>query len=81
MLKVTQHTIFDQNGNIVEVEGPLEQHYKISRMKTYNIGHQLNCLYDDIQAGVFGEAAKSGLFAAEVERVKQLYPAPPKNTD
>ena len=39
-----------------------------------NLGEQLNLLYDDIQAGMFGEAAKSGKFAQHVSLIKQKYP-------
>jgi hypothetical protein len=46
----------------------------IHRMRAYGIGEQLNALYDDIQAGLFGEAAKTGQFCAYVESVKQAYP-------
>jgi hypothetical protein len=46
----------------------------IHRMRAYGIGEQLNALYDDIQAGLFGEEAKTGQFCSYVESVKQAYP-------
>jgi len=44
------------------------------RMQEYKIGQQLNLLYDDIQAGLFGEAAKTGKFVAYLEEIKLRLP-------
>ena len=44
------------------------------RKHAYDIEEQLNFLYDDIQAGVFGEAAKSGAFATYVAGIKDQFP-------
>jgi hypothetical protein len=44
------------------------------RMQEYNVGQQLNLLYDDIQAGVFGEAAKTGRFVAFLSEIKSRLP-------
>lgn len=46
------------------------------RMQEYKIGQQLNLLYDDIQAGLFGEDAKQGKFCKYVESIKEAYPKP-----
>lgn len=48
----------------------------LRRREAYDIGQQMNLLYDDIEAGRFGEAAKSGKFAAYVRAVKQANPKP-----
>jgi hypothetical protein len=44
------------------------------RRYAYNIEEQLNCLYDDVQAGLFGEAAKTGTFVAYLNRIKDQFP-------
>jgi hypothetical protein len=46
----------------------------IKRMLAYQIRDELNCLYDDIKQGLFGEAAKTGSFVEYVERIKAEYP-------
>jgi hypothetical protein len=46
------------------------------RHQAYDIGHELNLLYDDIEAGMFGDAAKSGAFAQYVRDVKNRFPKP-----
>lgn len=48
----------------------------IKRMLAYHVGEQLNFLYDDIQAGLFGEEAKTGQFAQYVKRIKNEFPKP-----
>ena len=54
-------------------EGPARAK-KQQRKQAYDIGQQLNFLYDDIQAGVFGESAKSGSFATYVKAIKEQFP-------
>jgi hypothetical protein len=44
------------------------------RLYAYDVEEQLNCLYDDIEAGLFGEAAKSGAFATYVAGIKNQFP-------
>ena len=44
------------------------------RRYAYDVEEQLNFLYDDIQAGVFGEAAKAGRFATYVAGIKDQFP-------
>jgi hypothetical protein len=44
------------------------------RMQAFSLGHQFNCLYDDIQAGLFGDAAKTGSFCKYIESIKEAYP-------
>lgn len=46
------------------------------RREAYDIAHELNLLVDDIEAGCFGEAAKSGQFAQYVRDIKQRFPKP-----
>jgi hypothetical protein len=70
--------VFDENMELKTVPGDRYTVFNISplirRMETYNVNEELNCLYDDIQAGLFGEAAKTGKFCSYVESVKQAYP-------
>lgn len=46
------------------------------RAAAYDIAEELNLLSDDIEAGVFGDAARHGKFAAYVRNIKQRYPKP-----
>ena len=65
-----------EQGVIVE-QTPPDHNYGFKRFHNYpSIGHQLDCLYKDIQAGVFGETAKTGAFASLISSVKQQYPKP-----
>jgi hypothetical protein len=72
------HKIWNEQGELIEVEGDiddlLDSNWLIRRLKTYDLHHQMNCLYDDIQAGLFGEAAKTGSFIAYLDLVKQQFP-------
>jgi hypothetical protein len=64
-----------ENGILVAVEKEQISDYAFSRYHDYpSIGHQLDCLYKDIQAGLFGEAAKQGLFCSAIAEVKTKYP-------
>jgi hypothetical protein len=49
-------------------------HYTFVRNQSYNLGEQLDLLYKDIQAGLFGAGAKSGGFATYIQEIKQRYP-------
>lgn len=42
----------------------------------YDIGHQLDCLWHDIDRGLFGEAAKTGDFYQWISQIKQQIPKP-----
>lgn len=72
------YKIFDENLNLIEVEGNPLEHLDVApqilRIMTYDIAQQLNFLFDDIQTGLFGEAAKTGKFAAYVQAIKDQYP-------
>jgi len=48
--------------------------YAISRITEYDIGTQLGLIFDDINDGLFGEAAKNGRFMAYVKNIKSKYP-------
>jgi hypothetical protein len=62
-------------GHTVDLSDPYSIQNHAKRLDEYsNIGQQLNLLYDDIQSGMFGEAAKSGKFAQHVSLIKQKYP-------
>jgi hypothetical protein len=67
-----------KDGELIEVEGNIDAILNVkpelSRLKTYNLHHQLDCLYNDIQAGLFGDSAKSGSFCKYIESVKEAYP-------
>ena len=57
-----------------EVYSPHTYHHAISRLQEYNINTQLAALSNDIKAGLFGDAAKSGEFMTYVNSVKERYP-------
>jgi hypothetical protein len=77
---MTIHKIF-RDGEIVEVEGEVHEIFNIPpvlrRMSEYSIAEQLNLLVDDIQAGHFGEAAKTGQFMNYVRSIKERHPKQP----
>lgn len=47
-----------------------------ARRAQYDIARQLELLYKDIEAGRFGEAAKSGEFCRYIQAIKQAIPKP-----
>lgn len=52
---------------------PYDNMYR--RMSAYrDVGEQLNLLYDDITAGAFGDAARTGKFATYIQQLKQQFP-------
>jgi hypothetical protein len=53
---------------------------RTQRRQAYDIAHQLNLLWDDIEAGVFGESAQSGQFAQYIRAIKQQFPKPNLDT-
>jgi hypothetical protein len=65
----------DGSVNITEVEiDKVELHPSLVRLQNWDIGQQLNLLYDDINNGLFGEAAKTGEFFEYVKNIKLKYP-------
>jgi hypothetical protein len=44
------------------------------RVESYDIPTQLELIYKDIQAGVFGESAKTGEFSKYIMAIKNKYP-------
>jgi len=51
--------------------------YSNNRMSEYNnYGHQLDKLYDDIEAGKFGEDAKTGSWYLWIKAIKDANPKP-----
>jgi hypothetical protein len=73
------HTIFNEQGQLVEVAAEdidtvLGVPPVLKRVREYDIGWQLNYLYDDVKAGLFGEAAKTGQFVQFLESIKDKYP-------
>jgi hypothetical protein len=74
--RVSTHYIV-KDGVLVERDvaySPHSYHHAISRLQEYNINTQLAALSDDINAGFFGEAAKTGSFITYVNAVKAKYP-------
>jgi hypothetical protein len=51
-----------------------EVHYAQKRFQEYIVIEQLARLTDDINAGLFGEAAKSGSFMEMINGIKAKYP-------
>lgn len=74
---MTKHTIF-RDGELVEVEGEIHEIFDIPpvirRMEEYSIAQQLNLLVDDIAAGHFGDAARTGKFMEYVQSIKDRFP-------
>jgi hypothetical protein len=71
------HMVVD--GRVVERAVPAEPQldYAFTRHHNYgSLGSQLDLLYKDIQAGLFGDPAKTGQFATYILAVKQQYPKP-----
>ena len=51
--------------------------YSNNRVSEYNnYGHQLDKLYDDIEAGKFGEDAKTGSWYLWIKAIKDANPKP-----
>lgn len=50
------------------------QEHRLNNYPTY--GDQFNALWDDIDAGKFGEDAKTGSFYQSIKAVKDAYPKP-----
>lgn len=49
--------------------------HDIARSKTYlTLGDQLDLLFKDIDAGLFGESAKTGQFYQAIKSVKDQFP-------
>jgi hypothetical protein len=46
----------------------------LARQQRYNIAEQLEKLFDDIQAGHFGEQAKHGQFYKYIREIKEQFP-------
>lgn len=62
------------NEKLNDAEQAFELPLEHARMRAFSLGEQLNCLYDDIQVGLFGDAAKTGKFCSYVEAIKAAYP-------
>jgi hypothetical protein len=66
------------NGQVESRTTPLiiEDPYHVSRTKSYNVGEQLDLLYKDIDAGLFGAKAKTSSFYSYIKAIKEQYPKP-----
>jgi hypothetical protein len=63
------------DGITIDLADPVSNQNRRHREDVYhNLGQQLNLLYDDIQAGVFGDAARTGRFATYLKTVKDQWP-------
>jgi hypothetical protein len=58
----------------VEQTDPLQINYAQQRFQEYSIIEQLARLTDDINAGLFGEAAKGGSYMTMINGIKAKYP-------
>lgn len=68
------YKIFDKDLNIVEVAELPPLPNELQRLQHYGIGEQLNLLYDDVDAGLFGEAARTGQFFQYLKGIKDKFP-------
>jgi hypothetical protein len=71
------HSVFitSIDGITIDIADPVSNQNRIHRQDVYNnLGEQLNLLYDDIQAGVFGDAARTGRFATYLKDLKDQWP-------
>ena len=71
------HSIFitSIDGITIDLADPVSNRNRQHREEVYrNLGQQLNLLYDDIQAGVFGDAARTGQFATYLKDLKNQWP-------
>lgn len=59
-------------AKIEEVNG----HVWRRRAEYEQIAEQLDMLFKDIDAGLFGEPAKTGAFYAHIKAIKDAYPVP-----
>ena len=78
-----KHTFYlaMHDGTVEEFYGTQEEMAARSmqrdqRLQAYNVGQQLNALFDDVEAGLFGEQAKTGKFYNYVLELKQRFPKP-----
>jgi len=63
------------DGITIDLADHVSNQNRRHREEVYrNLGQQLNLLYDDIQAGVFGDAARTGRFATYLKTVKDQWP-------
>jgi hypothetical protein len=63
-----------------EAQIPGHQNYyqaRLQRKQAFDLHHELNLLWDDINDGRFGEAAKAGKFFQYVDSIRQAIPKPP----
>lgn len=77
MLKDLAHSVYitSIDGITIDLADPVSNRNRQHRQEVYNnLGQQLNLLYDDIQAGLFGEAARTGQFATHLKHVKDQWP-------
>jgi hypothetical protein len=78
-----KHTFYlaKHDGTYEEFYGTLEESaarsmQRAQRLQAYDVGQQLNALFDDIESGVFGEQAKTGKFYNHIVELKQRFPKP-----
>ena len=68
--------IVDDNNNFLYPEGEELRVCQGHRKQAYDIGQQLDCLWHDIDNGLFGETAKTGEFYQYVASIKTAIPKP-----
>ena len=63
--------------DILMANTPTDKQYIINRKLNYtSLGDQLDNLFKDIEAGLFGESAKTSSFYTSIKTVKDTYPKP-----
>jgi len=77
MDKDLEHSVYitSMDGITIDIADPVSNQNRQHRQQVYdNLGQQLNLLYDDIQAGMFGDAARTGAFATYLKDLKDQWP-------
>lgn len=69
--------IYDRESDTFSLKPTYVDTWDEARRGNYpSFADQLSDLYDDIGAGVFGEAAKAGKFYTSIKEVKESFPKP-----
>lgn len=69
------YLVVDGHLTLVTEANPTLHDYRFIRNQAYgSIGYQLDLLYKDIQAGLFGDLAKTGQFVNFISSIKTQYP-------
>jgi hypothetical protein len=74
-------TLHSPWGDPVEFTGTAEEHIVFqkalhARFDAYDVREQLNLLADDVESGLFGDAAMTGKFMNYIRTIKAKYSKP-----